>query len=77
MLAEQPFHLQELLPALPGITPTSPEFMKIDLDAGLNDTDRKNLEDMELDIPSLVSKNKTIEETQEKLKQKIEELVKN
>src|SRR5579863_1541538 len=64
MLAEQPFFQQEL----PAITPMSPEFMKVDLDAGLNETDRENLEDMEFDLPSRVFKNKLIEETLEKIK---------
>ena len=64
MLAEQPFFQQEL----PSITSLSPEFMKVDLDAGLNETDRENLEDMELELPSRVFKNKLIEETLEKIK---------
>jgi hypothetical protein len=64
MLAEQPFYQQEL----PAITPISPEFMKVDLDAGLNETDRENLEDMEFQLPSTVFKNKLIEETLEKIK---------
>ena len=46
MLAEQLFYHQELPPALSGITPISPEFMRVDLDAGLNETDRENIEDM-------------------------------
>src|SRR5271156_1857710 len=40
MLTEQPFYHQEL----PPITPVSPEFMNLDLDAGLDETDRENLE---------------------------------
>src|SRR5580658_4732631 len=64
MLAEQPFFQQEL----PAITPLSPEFMKVDLDARLNETDRENLQDMGFELPSLVFKNKTIEETLENIK---------
>ena len=64
LLSEQPFYGQEL----PAITPTSPELLKVDLDAGLNQTDRKNLEDMKFELPSVVFKNKTIETTLEKIK---------
>jgi len=64
MLTEQPFYQQEL----PPITPASPEFMNVDLDAGLNETDRENLQDMGFELPSLVFKNKTIEETLENIK---------
>jgi hypothetical protein len=64
MLTEQPFYHQEL----PPITPVSPEFMKVDLDAGLNETDRENLQDMGFELPSLVFKNKTTEETLENIK---------
>ena len=64
MLAEQPFHQQEI----PAITPISPDFMKVDLDVGLNETDRENLQDMSFELPSIVFKNKLIEETLEKIK---------
>ncbi len=64
MLAEQPYYQQEL----PAITPVSPEFMKVDLDIGLDETDRENLQDMSFELPSIVFKNKTIEETLEKIK---------
>ena len=52
----------------PAITPISPEFMNVDLDAGLNVTDKENLEDMEMELPSVVFKNKAIEETLERIK---------
>jgi hypothetical protein len=42
--------------------------IKIDLDSGLNDTDIRNLQDMKLDLPSVVFKNKKIEETSNKIK---------
>ena len=42
--------------------------IKIDLDSGLNDTDIRNLQDMKLDLPSVVFKNKQIEETLNKIK---------
>ena len=64
MLTEQPFYRQELQ----AITPASPEFMKVDLDAGLNETDRENLQDMGFELPSEVFKNKLIEETLENIK---------
>jgi hypothetical protein len=64
MLAEQPFFQQEL----PAITHLSPEFMKVNLDARLNETDRENLQDMGFELPSLVFKNKMIEETLENIK---------
>jgi hypothetical protein len=65
VLAEQPFYQQEL----PAITSLSPEFMRVvDLDAGLDETDKENLQDMSFELPSLVFKNKTIEETLEKIK---------
>jgi len=72
MLTEQPFYHQELqaitTPGSASSTPASPEFMKVDLDAGLNETDRENLQDMGFELPSLVFKNKTIEETLESIK---------
>jgi hypothetical protein len=42
--------------------------IKIDLDSGLNDTDIRNLQDMKLDLPSVVFRNKKIEETLNKIK---------
>ena len=64
LLSEQPFYRQEL----PAITPISPELLKVDLDAGLNETDRENLEDMVFELPSVVFKNKTIQTTLDNIK---------
>src|SRR5579872_2872970 len=66
MLAEQPFYHQELQ----AITPISPEFMKVDLDARLDETDRENLQDMSFELPSRVFTNKIIQETLDKIKRK-------
>src|SRR5271155_3287790 len=63
-LMEQPFYREEL----PAIAQASPHTVKIDLDADLNQTDLENLEDMDLELPSVVFKNKTVEETLEKIK---------
>ena len=72
LLAEQPYFQHEL-PAIttPGSdtsTIASPGFLNVDLDAGLNITDKENLEAMELDLPSTVFKNKSIETALEKIK---------
>src|SRR5271169_7144420 len=64
LLAEQPFFQQHL----PAVTPISPEFMKRDLDIGLNETDRENLQDLSFDLPSIVFRDKTIEETLDDIK---------
>ena len=61
---EQPFYSQEI----PAIANASPEIMTVDLDANLNETDRENLQDMSFELPSVVFKNKTVEETLEKIK---------
>src|SRR5271155_3908779 len=63
-LMEQPFYRDEL----PAIAQASPHTVKIDLDADLNQTDLENLEDMDLELPSSVFKNKTVDETLEKIK---------
>ena len=63
-LMEQPFYSQEI----PAIAQASPEIMKVDLDANLNETDRENLQDMSFELPSVVFKNKTVEEALEKIK---------
>ena len=63
-LMEQPFYSQEI----PAIASASPELVKVDLDAQLNLTDLENLEDMRFDLPSVVFKNKMVEETLEKIK---------
>ena len=57
-LMEQPFYSQEI----PAIDNASPEIMTVDFDAKLNETDRENLEDMSFELPSVVFKNKTVEE---------------
>src|SRR5579863_1668792 len=63
-LMEQPFYREEL----PAIAQTSPDIMKVDLDANLNQTDLENLEDMSFELPSSVFKNKTVEDVLEKIK---------
>jgi hypothetical protein len=67
LLTEQPFYPQQL-PALTPLVPTSPEFLRVNLDAGLNETDKENLQDMSFELPSVVFSNKLIEETLEKIK---------
>ena len=42
--------------------------MHVDLDAQLNESDRENLQDMSLDLPSQVFRNKTIEQTLDMIK---------
>ena len=64
LLMGQPFYREEL----PAIAQPSPEIMKVNLDANLNETDRENLQDMSFELPSVVFKNKTVEETLEKIK---------
>src|SRR5271155_1721641 len=63
-LMEQPFYREEL----PAIAQASPDRVKVDLDAKFNQTDLANLEDMSFELPSSVFKNKTVEETLEKIK---------
>jgi len=46
----------------------SSEIIKIDLDSGLDETDIKNLQDMNFDLPSVVFTNKQIEATMGKVK---------
>jgi hypothetical protein len=48
--------------------PLEQPLIKIDLDSGLNDLDIRNLQDMKLDLPSVVFKNKKIEETLNQVK---------
>src|SRR5271165_3614679 len=64
LLMEQPFYCEEL----PAIAQPSPDILKVDLDANLNETDLENLEDMSFDLPSVVFKNKTVEDVLEKIK---------
>ena len=64
MLSEQPFYQQQL----PPITQMSPEYLKVDLDIGLNETDKENLQDLSFELPSVVFRDKTIGETLDKIK---------
>src|SRR5271157_6055696 len=64
LLMEQPFYREEL----PAIAQPSPDILKVDLDANLNETDLENLEDMSFDLPSVVFKSKTVEDVLEKIK---------
>jgi hypothetical protein len=77
LLNEQPFFNQEL----PAVTDRAPdEFIKVDLDAGLNETDIENLELMSselvnkkvlvFDLPSVVFAKGTIQETLTNIKSK-------
>jgi hypothetical protein len=70
LLAQQPFYLDSITYGTPSSTlpQTSSPIIKIDLDADLNETDIENLQDMSLDLPSVVFKNKQIEETLDKIK---------
>jgi hypothetical protein len=63
-LMEQPFYREEL----PAIAQASPDIVKVDLDANLDEIDRENLHNMSFELPSMVLKNKTVEETLEKIK---------
>ena len=65
MLSEQPFNQ---LP-IDQLSDQSPKFI-IDLDAHLNETDIENLQDMNLELPSEVFKNKTIGKNLEIIKTK-------
>ena len=63
-LMEQPFYREEL----PAIAQASPDIVKVDLDANLDEKDRENLYNMSFELPSVVFKNKTVEETLDKIK---------
>jgi hypothetical protein len=64
---------EQLMPHdVPAITPAPSEFMNVDLDAGLSETDKENLELMQFDLPSVVFTNKTIADTIERIKMKTE-----
>src|SRR5271165_4228859 len=67
LLMEQPFYREEL-PAIAQLAHASPDILKVDLDANLNQTDLENLEDMSFELPSVVFKNKTVEDVLEKIK---------
>jgi hypothetical protein len=53
-----------------GVAPEvgSREVIKVDLDSDLDETDKRNLQDMNFDMPSVVFKNKKIEATIAKIK---------
>ena len=59
-----------MVPSITAPQTSSPkqEYIKINLDADLNETDIENLQDMSFDLPSVVFKNKEIEETLNKIK---------
>jgi hypothetical protein len=62
---QQSFYLDPL----PSIMPqASSPVIKIDLDADLNQTDLENLQDMSLELPSVVFNNKQIEDTLDRIK---------
>ena len=63
-LMEQPFYREELS----AIAEASPDIVRIDLDANLDEKDRENLQDMSFELPSVVFKTKTIKETLKKIK---------
>jgi hypothetical protein len=69
LLSQQPFYFDQL-PSITAPQTSSPmkDYIKINLDADLNQTDIENLQDMSLDLPSIVFKNKEIEETLDKIK---------
>ena len=52
----------------PQTSSPKPEYIKINVDANLNETDIENLQDMSFDLPSIVFINKEIEETLNKIK---------
>src|SRR5271157_5265041 len=72
LLMEQPFYREDL----PAIAQTSaqasaqasPDILKVNLDGNLNQTDIENLQDMSLELPSEVFKNKSVEAVLEKIK---------
>jgi hypothetical protein len=68
-LAQQPFYLDPL-PSITAPQTSSPkkDYIKINLDSDLNETDLENLQDMSFDVPSVVFKNKQIEETLGRIK---------
>ena len=75
MLAEQPFFHHEVpldsVRPQAAISPISSAYpMNIDLDAPLNETDRKNLKNMRFELPSIVFRTKTKEPTLAAIKTK-------
>jgi len=69
LLAQQPFYFDSV-PSITAPQTSSPkkDYIKINLDSALNETDLENLQDMSFDLPSVVFKKKHIEETLEKIK---------
>jgi len=68
-LVQQPFY-SDSLPSITAPQTSSPmkEYITINLDSDLNETDLENLQDMSFDLTSIVFKNKQIEETLHKIK---------
>ena len=68
-LAQQPFYFDPV-PSITAPQTSSPkkDYIKINLDSDLNETDMKNLQDMSFELPSVVFKNKQIAETLDKIK---------
>ena len=73
LLSEQPFYQYDIVPAIQGSVQASTPANKsthieINLDSGLSEIDKNNLRTMRLKLPSEVFKDKTFEETLEKIK---------
>src|SRR5271163_3134157 len=70
MLASQPFHQAQIEPPTPiaESTPEKKPTMLIDFDKDLNTTDRENLEEMKLKLPSIVFSTNTYEEVIDDIK---------
>ena len=68
-LVQQPFYY-DAMPSITAPQTSSPkkDFIKINLDSALNETDLENLQDMSFELPSFVFKNKEIAETLDKIK---------
>ena len=68
-LAQQPFYIDPM-PSITAPQTSSPkkDYIKINLDSDLNETDLENLQDMSFELPSVVFKNKQIAETLDKIK---------
>jgi len=69
LLVQQPFYSDQL-PSISVPQTSSPmkDYIKINVDSDLNETDLENLLDTSFDLPSIVFKNKQIEETIDKIK---------
>jgi len=70
MLQDLPFYnIQPGIEHVPQSTPQKDrDIIIIDLDEGLNVTDRENLEDLKLDLPSVVQKEGSIKQTLDRIK---------